>query len=43
VFYTAARPLTVQEFFTYDVSANGRHFMINANPEQENLGPWTSP
>jgi eukaryotic-like serine/threonine-protein kinase len=41
-------PLTAEEFFTYDVSADGQRFLINANSEQTDARPvdiilnWTS-
>lgn len=41
-------PLTAEEFFTYDVSADGQRFLINANAEQTDPRPvdivlnWTS-
>lgn len=30
----AHEPITAEEFFTYDVSADGRRFLVNANAEQ---------
>jgi hypothetical protein len=44
----AHEPLTAEEFFTYDVSADGRRFLINSNTEQTDPRPidiilnWTS-
>jgi eukaryotic-like serine/threonine-protein kinase len=41
-------PITAEEFFTYDVSADGRRFIVNMNPEQASLRSvdiilnWTS-
>ena len=44
----AHEPITAEEFFTYDVSADGQRFLINANAEQTDPRPvdiilnWTS-
>ena len=44
----AHEPITAEEFFTYDVSADGQRFLINENAEQNDLRPvdiilnWTS-
>jgi eukaryotic-like serine/threonine-protein kinase len=44
----AHEPLTAEEFFTYDVTADGQRFLINTIPEQNNPPPadvilnWTS-
>jgi Tol biopolymer transport system component/DNA-binding winged helix-turn-helix (wHTH) protein len=35
----AHEPLTAEEFFTYDLSADGRRFLINANAEQNEPRP----
>lgn len=40
LFQTAAHePITAEEFFTYDVSADGRRFLINVNAEQNQPRP----
>jgi hypothetical protein len=35
----AHEPITAEEFFTYDVSADGQRFLINANPEEKDIRP----
>jgi hypothetical protein len=35
----AHEPITAEEFFTYDASADGQSFLINANKEQNNPPP----
>jgi hypothetical protein len=35
----AHEPITAEEFFTYDVSADGQRFLINANPEENDIRP----
>jgi hypothetical protein len=49
LFQTRARePLSAEEAFTYDVSPDGRNFLINMTPEQVSAPPvsivlnWTS-
>jgi len=35
----AHEPITAEEFFTYDVSADGQQFLVNVNAEQNNPAP----
>jgi DNA-binding winged helix-turn-helix (wHTH) protein/Tol biopolymer transport system component len=35
----AHEPLTAEEFFTYDVSADGQRFLVNVNAEESNPPP----
>ena len=35
----AHEPITAEEFFTYDVSADGQQFLVNVNSEQNNAAP----
>jgi len=35
----AHEPITAEEFFTYDVSADGQQFLVNVNAEQNNAAP----
>jgi hypothetical protein len=35
----AHEPITAEEFFTYEGSVDGQHFLINVNGEQNNPPP----